>query len=51
MSEPQLENLRVSIPAARGLPLLEVLAHQGAGRTIIEYLEVTRVAVHVEPCR
>jgi hypothetical protein len=51
MSEPQLEALRASIPAARGLPLLELLAHQGAGRTIIEYLDMTRVAVRVEPCR
>jgi Beta-ketoacyl synthase, N-terminal domain len=51
MSEPQLEALRASIPAARGLPLLEVLAHQGAGRTIIEYLDIARAAVHIEPCR
>jgi hypothetical protein len=51
MNEPQLESLRASIPAARGLPLLEVLAHQEAGRTIIEYLDMTRAAVHVEPCR
>jgi hypothetical protein len=51
MTEPQLEALRASIPAARGLPLLEVLAHQEPGRTIIEYLDITRAAVRVEPCR
>lgn len=51
MRETQLEALRVSIPAARGLPLLELLAHQGTGRTIIEYLGLVRVAVHVERCR
>ncbi len=51
MRQPQLEALRASIPAARGLPLLELLAQQGAGRTIIEYLDVSQVAVQVEPCR
>jgi hypothetical protein len=51
MTEPQLEALRASIPAARGLPLLEMLAHQEPGRTIIEYLDITRAAVRVEPCR
>jgi len=50
MRQPQLEALRASIPAARGLPLLELLAKEGAGRTIIEYLGPARVAVQVEPC-
>jgi Beta-ketoacyl synthase, N-terminal domain len=51
MREPQLEALRASIPAARGLPLLEMLALQGTGRTIIEYLDITRAGVRIEPCR
>jgi Beta-ketoacyl synthase, N-terminal domain len=51
MMEPQLEALRASIPAARGLPLLEVLAQQQAGRIIIEYLDIARAAVQIEPCR
>jgi hypothetical protein len=51
MRQPQLESLRASIPAARGLPLLELLAHRVAGRIIIEYLDIARVAVLIEPCR
>jgi hypothetical protein len=50
MREPQLEALRASIPAARGLPLLEALALQKKGRTNIEYLDVARARVQVEPC-
>jgi hypothetical protein len=51
MRQPQLESLRASIPAARGLPMLELLAKQESGRTIIEYLDIARAAVHIEPCR
>ncbi len=51
MREPQLEALRASIPAARGLPLLEMLALQKKGRINIEYLDVARAGVQVEPCR
>jgi hypothetical protein len=51
LREPQLEALRTSIPAARGLPLLERLALRKTGRTIIEYLGSTRAGVQIEPCR
>jgi hypothetical protein len=50
MSDPVLESLRVSIPAARCLPLLRQLALNTAGRTVLEYLDVSRVVVNVEPC-
>jgi len=50
MSNPVLESLRLSIPAARCLPLLRQLARREAGRTVLEYLDVSRVAVNVEPC-
>jgi len=50
MREPRLEALRASIPAARGLPLLETLALRKKGRTIIEYLDIARAGVQVEPC-
>jgi hypothetical protein len=50
MRDPQLEALRASIPAARGLPLLETLALQRRGRVNIEYLDVARACVQVEPC-
>jgi hypothetical protein len=50
MSDPGLESLRLTIPAARGLPLLLQLARNQAGRTVLEYLDVSRVVVGVEPC-
>lgn len=50
MTDPALESLRGSIPAARSLPLLRRLALLEPGRTVLEYLDVSRVAVSVEPC-
>ena len=51
MPDAQLEALRVSIPAARSLPLLRQLALAVAGSTVLEYLDVARLIVEVEPCR
>ena len=42
--------LRREIPAARSLPLLRLLAAGRPGRAVIEYLDVSRAAVQVEPC-
>jgi Beta-ketoacyl synthase, N-terminal domain len=50
MSDPVLEELRSAIPAARSLPLLRLLAARNTGKTILEYLDVSRVEVQVEPC-
>jgi hypothetical protein len=50
MPEPVLEAMRTSIPAARCLPLLRLLARGAAGRTVIDYLDVSRAVVRVEPC-
>jgi hypothetical protein len=50
MTHPLLESFRASIPAARCLPLLRQLALGRAGRTVIDYLDVSRIAVQVEPC-
>lgn len=50
MSDPVLESLRLSIPAARCLPLLRQLARRDAGRAVLDYLDVSRIAVKVEPC-
>jgi hypothetical protein len=47
MSDPQLEALRSSIPAARGLPLLRKLAREEPGRVVIDYLETQRIAIEV----
>jgi hypothetical protein len=46
-----LEDLRRSIPAARSLPLLELLARGQPGRVAIEYLDETTVGVEMSPCR
>ena len=50
MVEPLLESLRRTIPAARCLPLLEQLAYGRAGRVVLEYLDVSRIVVQVQPC-
>jgi Beta-ketoacyl synthase, N-terminal domain len=50
MSDLQLEALRGAIPAARALPLLRLLAIGAPGRAILEYLDVSRAAVQIEPC-
>jgi hypothetical protein len=49
MPTPELEALRASIPAARSLPLLQLLAQRKPGRTVLEYLDVSRIEVRVEP--
>lgn len=51
LTVPALEPLRLAIPAARGLPLLQLLARGGAGEVVLDYLAPLRLAVTVEPCR
>jgi hypothetical protein len=50
MEDSLLESLRLSIPAARCLPLLSLLAGTGGGHTVLEYLDVSNLVVEVEPC-
>jgi hypothetical protein len=50
MSDPALEALRVAIPAARALPMLQLLATGAAGLAILDYLDMSRLAVQVQPC-
>ena len=47
MDAAPLEQLRSSIPAARGLPLLARLARGAAGPVRIEYLDGARIALEV----
>jgi hypothetical protein len=47
MSEVEFESMRVAIPAARSLPLLQTLARQESGRVVLDYLEAQRIAVEV----
>jgi Beta-ketoacyl synthase, N-terminal domain len=51
LADAGLESLRHAIPAARGLPLLRLLAARAAGNCVLDYLDVTRAALRVEPCR
>jgi Beta-ketoacyl synthase, N-terminal domain len=51
MPDAQLEALRISIPAARGLPLLARLARRQPGCVVLDYLENQRIAVEVSECR
>jgi Beta-ketoacyl synthase, N-terminal domain len=50
MSNPMLERLRASIPAARSLPLLYQLAIRKHGPVNIDYLDGGSLAVEVAPC-
>jgi hypothetical protein len=50
MSNPDLEALRATIPAARSLPVLYQLASRRAGVVNVEYLDGRSLAVKVEPC-
>jgi hypothetical protein len=50
LADPAMEALRSTFPAARSLPLLRVLAARRIGRVILEYLDVSRMEVQVEPC-
>jgi hypothetical protein len=50
LGNPLLESLRLSIPAARSLPLLRHLARGDSGRTTLDYLDVARLIVDIEPC-
>jgi hypothetical protein len=50
MSDPALESLRASIPAARSLPLLYQLAVRRRAVVNIDYLDGRCVAVEVDPC-
>ena len=45
-----LEALRIAIPAARGLPLLQVIAQKNNQRVVLDYLDDTRLAIEVTSC-
>ena len=49
MRDPQLERLRREIPAARALPLLQMLAHGEHGTATIEYFDDLALRVEVSP--
>ncbi|MBA3696917.1 MAG: beta-ketoacyl synthase chain length factor [Methylotenera sp.] len=45
-----LEALRIAIPSARGLTLLQMIARQESGRVVLDYLHNIRLAIEVQPC-
>jgi hypothetical protein len=51
LDDSALETLRSAIPAARSLPLLRLLAMRTGGTAVLEYLDVLRLEVKVEPCQ
>lgn len=50
LTDSTLENLRTSIPAARGLPLLQAIAKGETTTLVIDYLETTRLSIAMELC-
>jgi hypothetical protein len=51
LGDAALESLRFSIPAARGLPLLQGIAWRQDKRVVLDYLDSTRLAVEIAPCK
>ncbi|GBG15779.1 3-oxoacyl-ACP synthase [Novimethylophilus kurashikiensis] len=45
-----LEQLRLNIASARGLPLLRQVALGQSGRVVLDYLDGTHIAAEVTPC-
>lgn len=50
LADGALENLRTTIPAARGLPLLRGIAQGGDHRVVLDYLDSARLAVAITSC-
>jgi len=50
LSRPELEALRRAAPAARALPLLEIIAHGREGRVSLEYLDNLNLQLVVTLC-
>jgi hypothetical protein len=50
LEDSALENIRMTIPAARGLPLLRGIALGGDHHMVLDYLGDTRLAVEIATC-
>lgn len=50
LKDTMLEALRLSIPAARGLPLLRAIALNLPTHIVLDYLGDTRLSVEINPC-
>lgn len=49
-TDTALESLRIAIPSARGLPLLQLIAKGQANSVVLDYLDDLRLMVKVQPC-
>jgi hypothetical protein len=49
LADASFERMRRGIPAARALPLLMLLAREGAGETVIEYLDGLALRARIAP--
>lgn len=49
-ADANLEALRLAIPSARGLPLLQLIAEGQAGSMVLDYLDDLRLRIEVKPC-
>ncbi len=47
---PELEALRLGVPAARCLPLLAALSGQSSAQVLLDYLDGNQITVEVRPC-
>ncbi|MET0006928.1 MAG: beta-ketoacyl synthase chain length factor [Candidatus Thiodiazotropha sp. 6PLUC9] len=50
MSEPVMEGLRSSAPAARSLPLLEMISKQATSKIVLPYLPGLKLHAETAPC-
>ena len=50
MDHAKLESVRLTIPAARALPLLHAIANRKASALVLAYLDAMQLAVEVAPC-
>lgn len=49
-TETPLEELRLAVPAARGLPMLRAMARGENGHVVLDYLDTARIAVDITSC-
>lgn len=49
-TDTALESLRIAIPSARGLPLLQLIAKGQANSVVLDYLDDLRLMVEVQSC-
>jgi hypothetical protein len=47
LTDPRLEALRLAVPAARSLPVMQMLAACRSGQVVVEYLEAPNLAIGV----